>query len=89
MAPGLDPVTGRLDDGQPNRRLADEPGEQADRVGAATDAGQREIGQSALDGQQLGRRLVADPALQVAHDRRVRMRAHRRAEDVVRGLRRW
>ena len=31
----------------------------------------------------LGGRLVADPPLEVAHDRRVRVRAHRRAEDVV------
>ena len=32
---------------------------------------------------QLGRRLVADPPLEVAHDRRVRVRAHRRPEHVV------
>ena len=32
---------------------------------------------------ELGRRLVADPALEVADDRRVRVRPHRRAEDVV------
>ena len=43
----------------------------------------REVRQPALDGRELGRRLVADPALEVAHDRRVRVRAHRRAEDVV------
>ena len=32
---------------------------------------------------ELRSRLVADPALQVADDRRVRVRTHRRAEDVV------
>ena len=79
VAAGLDAVAGRLDDRQPDRRLADEPGEQPDRVRAATDAGEREVRQAALDGEELGRRLVADPALEVAHDRRVRVRAHRRA----------
>ncbi len=83
MAPGLDAVAGRLDDRQPDRRLADEPGEQPDGVRAATDAGDGEIRQAALDGGDLGRRLVADPALEVADDRRIRVRAHRRAEDVV------
>ena len=34
---------------------------------------------------ELGGRLVADAPLEVAHDRRVRVRAHRRAQD-VRGL---
>ena len=61
-------------------------GEQADGVRAAADAGEREVRQPALDGAQLGRRLVADPALEVAHDRGVRVRAHRRPEHVVRGL---
>ena len=86
MPAGLDAVAGRLDDGQPDRRLADEPRQQADRVRAAADAGDREIRQPALDGLELGRRLVADPPLEVAHDRRVRVRAHRRAQDVVRRL---
>ena len=43
----------------------------------------REIRQPPLDGRDLRRRLVADPALEVAHDRRVRVRAHRRTQDVV------
>ena len=33
--------------------------------------------------EQLGRGLVADPALEVAHDRRVRVRAHGRTQHVV------
>ena len=80
---GLDPVAGGLGDGQADRRLADEPGEQPDRVRAAADAGEREVRQAALDGEELGGGLVADPALEVADDRRVRVRPHRRAEDVV------
>ncbi len=64
-------------------RLADEPGQQPDRVRAAADAGEREVRQAPLDGPQLGGRLVADPALQVADDRGIRVRTHRRAKDVV------
>ena len=44
------------------------------------------IRQPTLDRRDLGRGLVADPALEVADDRRVRVRAHRRAEHVMRGL---
>ena len=40
-------------------------------------------GQATLDVLELRRGLVADAALQVADDRGVRMRAHRRAQDVV------
>ena len=86
VPPGLDPVARRLSHSQTNRRLADEPRQQADRVGAAADAGEGEVGQPPLDGLELRRRLVADPPLQVPHDRRVRMRAHRRPEHVVRRL---
>ena len=50
------------------------------------DAGHGEIREPALDREQLRCRLVADPALEVADDRRVRVRAHRRPEDVVRRL---
>ena len=83
MPTGRDPLAGRLGDREPDRRLADEPVEQPDRVRAATDAGEGEIRQPALDLDDLGRGLVADPPLEVADDRRVRVRAHRRAEDVV------
>ena len=86
VSPRLDAVAGSLDDRQAHGRLADEPREQADRVRAATDTGDREVGQPALDRGHLGRRLVADPALEVADDRRVRVRPHRRAQDVVRRL---
>ena len=86
MPAGRDPVAGRLGHGQADGRLADEPVKQADRVRAAPDTGQDEIRQSPLDGQDLGRRLVAQDPLEVAHDRRVGVRAHRRAEDIVGGL---
>ena len=86
MTAGLDPVPGRLDHRQPDARLADEPGEQPDRVRTAADAGDCKIGQAALDGEQLSGCLVTDPPLQVAHDRRIGMRPHGRAQDVVRRL---
>ena len=70
VAAGLHAVAGGLGDGQADRRLADEPGQQPDGVRAAADAGQGEVRQAALDVQELGGRLVADPALEVAHDRR-------------------
>jgi len=44
--------------------------QQPDRVRSAADTGEREVRQAPLDGPELGGRLVADPALQVAHDRR-------------------
>ena len=81
-----DPLPRRLGHGQPHRRLADEPIEQAQGVRAAADAGDRQVGQPPFDPEQLGRRLVADDALEVAHEHRIRVRAHRRAEAVVRGL---
>ena len=80
---GRDPVAGRLGDREADRRLADEPRQQPDRVRAAADAREREIRQPALDRDDLGRGLVADPPLEVADDRRVGVRAHRRAEHVV------
>ena len=83
VAAGVHAVPGGLGDRQTDRRFADEPGEQADRVRAAADARDREVRQSTLDVLELGGGLVADPALEVAHDGRIRVRAHRRAEDVV------
>ena len=71
MPAGGDAIARRLGDRQPDRRLADEPAEQADGVRAATDAREREVRQaSLLDGLELDSGLVADPALEVAHDRR-------------------
>ena len=83
MLAGRDALAGRFGDRQPNGRLADEPVEQPDRVRAAADAGEGEIRQPTLDVDELGGRFVADPALEVANDRRVRVRPHRRAQDVV------
>ena len=52
---GLDAVTGCLGDREPDRRLADEPCQEPDRVRAAADAGDRELGQATLDRMRAGR----------------------------------
>jgi hypothetical protein len=77
-------LTGRLDGHEPDWRLADEPIEQPDGVRPAADAGDDEVGQAALHLSDLRRGLVTDDPLEVAHDRRVGVRAHRRTEHVVR-----
>ena len=47
------------------------------------------VGQAPVALEHLRARLVADHALEVAHDRRVRRRADGRADHVVGGRRRW
>ena len=59
--------------------------QQPDGVGAAADAGDGHVRQAPLHGEQLRGGLVADDALEVAHQRRVRMRPDRGAEHVVGG----
>ena len=51
--------------------VVDEQDERADRVRAAAHAGDRAVRQRAGAVEQLGARLVADAALQVADERRV------------------
>ena len=74
---------GRLDADQPDVRVVDEAVEDADRVRAAADAGDDRVGQPALGGEDLLARLVADHALQLADELRVRRRADARADQVV------
>ena len=68
--------------------VVEERGEDADRVRAAADAGDHARGQPPLALEHLRARLVADHALQVAHERRVGRRPDDRADHVVRALRR-
>src|SRR3954451_7979323 len=84
VAAGLQALARRLDADELDVRVVDEPGEHADRVRPAADAGEHAVGQLAGTLEQLGARLVADDPLQVADDRRVRRGADRRADDVVR-----
>src|SRR5919109_2478160 len=73
MFSGRDAIAGGLGHRKPDARLADEPGEQADRVRPTADAGDGEIREPSLDIEQLRGRLIADPALEVADDRRIRV----------------
>jgi hypothetical protein len=84
VAAGLQPLPRGLDADQRDGLVADEPGEHADRVRPAADARDDAIGQPAGTRQELGAGLVADPPLEVAHDRRIRRGPDRRADDVVR-----
>ena len=83
VAPGLDPVARRLDADQLHLGVVDERHEDPDRVGAAADAGDHALRQPAGPLEHLRARLVADHALEVAHQRRERRRADARADDVV------
>ena len=77
------PVARGLDADQLDLGVVDERHEDPDRVGAAADAGDHALGQPARLLEHLRARLVADHALEVAHDRRERRRADARADDVV------
>src|SRR5207237_4341292 len=61
-------------------------GEEADRSGAAADAGDDGLREPALGGEDLLARLVAEHALEVAHDLRVRRGPDARPDEVVRRL---
>src|SRR5262249_12417109 len=80
-----DAVSPGLDAHDANARVAYERPEQADRVRASAHAGDDEIGQAAGRLPGLGARLLADDAMEVTHHHRIRVRAHRGAEQVVRG----
>ena len=77
------PSPAGLDADQLDALVVDEAGEGADRVRAAADAGDHAVRQAARRGEDLLAGLVADHALQVADERRVRGRADGRADDVV------
>ena len=66
-------------------RVVKKCAEDADRVRPSTDAGDHDIGKSAKDRERLLARLAPDDRLEVTHHRRVRVRADRRSEQVVRG----
>src|SRR5262245_53102733 len=61
--------------------------EQPDRVRTTADARNRDVGQLPRRIEHLLARLAADDRLQLTHDVRIRMRADRRTEAVVRAVR--
>ena len=81
---GGDPLAARLHADQPHAGVLSEGMEQADGVRAAADARHTHVRQPAGLGHDLRSRLGADHRLEVAHDGRVRVRAERRAEQVMR-----
>ena len=80
---GVDALSPGLDADQLDARVVEEGGEGADRVRAAADAGDHAGGQGVLDVEELLARLVADHALKVADERRIRRGAGSGAQDVV------
>ena len=86
VAAGADAVPARLAADQPHPGVVEEGVEQAHRIGAPADAGDRRIGQAADPLQGLLAGLLADDALEVAHHHWERMGAGDRAQEVVGGL---
>ena len=84
VAAAVEAFAACLDADQLDRLVADEGGERADRVAAAADAGDHAVRQARRLLQHLRARLVADHALQVAHQRRVGRRPDGRPDHVVR-----
>src|SRR4051794_39721424 len=85
VASRLDALAGGLDADEPHVRVVDERGERPHRVGAAPDTRDDAVRQPSRALQERCARLVADDALQVAHERGVRRGPDDRADDVVGG----
>ena len=74
MAPGLDALPACFDADQADVGVVQERMKQTHRVGAAADAGDQRVRQPSFGLQDLLPHLVADHGLEVADQRRVRMR---------------
>ena len=57
--------------------------EEPDRVAAAANAGDKQVGETLLALEDLAARLDADDAVEIAHHHRIRVRPEGTAEDVV------
>jgi hypothetical protein len=86
VATGVQPLARRLDPDERDALVGDEAGEHPDRIRSAPDACDHTLGQPSGRPQDLRARLVADDALQVAHERGIRRRADAGADDVMRRL---
>ena len=85
VATAGDPFASRFDAGH-LYPVVQEVVEQANGVRSSSHAGDEQVGQTAFDLQDLLPRFSPDDALEVAHDGGVRVRAQRRAEQVMSGL---
>ncbi|GBD46028.1 hypothetical protein HRbin41_00847 [bacterium HR41] len=83
VATARDPLPCRLDADQLDRVVAEESSERADRVGATAHASNDTVRQPPEPLEHLRARFFPDHALQVAHERGIRGRTHRRADHVV------
>src|SRR5450631_263583 len=79
----VEATAGSLDADQLDTSVIEECGEHADRVAAAADAGNHGAGKGSPPLQAVGARLVADDALQDAHQRRVGVRTDAAADHVM------
>ena len=82
MLARLDAAARRLDADDAHALVVEEGMEQAHRVRAAADAGHQRVRDAALGFHHLRPRLLADHALEVAHHRRIGMRAGHGADAV-------
>ena len=80
---GLDALAAGLEAEQAHPGVGDEGVEDADRVGAAADAGDDRVRQPAGQVQHWARASTPMTRVEVAHHRRERVRAGRRADQVV------
>ena len=86
MFAGVQTLAPRLQAHEAHGGIGDKGMERAHRVAAAADAGQDIIGQPPLRRQDLRPRLAPDDALEIPHHRRVRVRPHDAADQVMRGF---
>ena len=83
-SPSVGPAAAGLDAEDLDAAIGEEAVEDADRVRAAADAGEHGVRQAAGFREHLRARFAADDGLKLPHEIRIRMRADRRAEQVVR-----
>ena len=79
----VEPMARRFDPEDLDLRLVEERVKKADRVRAAADAGDQTVRQTAFEFEHLRPRLLADHALEVAHHRRIGMRAGDGADAII------
>ena len=82
----VEPIARRFDAIDFDLPVIEEGMKQADGVRAAADAGEERIRQPPFRRLHLRARLLADDALEIAHHRRIGMRARRRADAIERVL---
>src|SRR5262247_3484486 len=73
MTPAGDFLTARFDADETHARIVDETVEDSNRVAAAADAGDYDIGQAAGLLEHLTAGFAADHRLELAHHQRIRM----------------